>query len=145
MSAENVALIRSMHPGPEFDLAPLVGDDQASDWWRDLLEHVFDPAVAGTMRLPNTEPVSYSGLVAMRDAWRDWLKHWASYRDEIEDVLDNGDQVVVLHRSHVRTEFGGAEVVHESAAIWTVCNGLVTSVDFNVPREQALSAVGGAQ
>jgi len=134
-----------MHLGPDFDLAPLVNDDQASDWWRDLLEHSFDPSVKGTMRLPRIAPVSYSGLIGMRDAWRAWLKHWASYRDEIEDVIDDGDRVVVLHRYHARPGSGEPEITHRSATVWTVRDGRVAGVDFNIPREEALAAAGLAE
>ena len=144
MSAENVELVRSMHPGPDFDLAPLINDDHASDWWREMIGHRFDSAVRATMRLPGTETSSYSGLDGLRDAWLAWMEHWKSYHDEIEDAIDDGERVIVVHRCHGRTHAGAPEVSHRSATIWTLRDGRVAAVDFNVPYEEALSGVGVA-
>src|SRR5271155_5187446 len=126
-----------MHPGPDFDLAPLINDDDASSWWRDALAHLFDPAVQATMRLPDIAPATYSGLDGLRDAWRDWLKLGASYRDEIEEVIDDGERVVVVHRCHGRPTPGALEITRTSATVWTVRDGRVVSVDFNVPCAEA--------
>jgi ketosteroid isomerase-like protein len=131
-----------MHPGPDFDLAPLVKDDEACAWWRDMLAHLFDPYVRATMRLPEMAPAIYSGMDGLRDAWRDWLEHWVSYHDEIEDVIDGGERVVVVHRCQGRLGPGAPDVTHRSATVWTVRDGLIVSVDFNVPHAEALTAVG---
>jgi len=141
LSAENVELVRSLHPGPDFDLAPLVNDDQASDFWREVLSHLFESSVRATMRLPGMAPTTYSGLDGLRDAWRDWLKHWTSYHDEIEDVIDGGERVVVVHRCRGRPRPGAPEVTRRSATVWTVRDGRIASVDFNVPCTEALTSV----
>jgi ketosteroid isomerase-like protein len=139
--AENVELVRSMHPGPGFDLAPLINDDQATDWWSELLAQRFDSAVRGTMRLPGLEPQSYLGLEGLRDAWRAWLEHWKSYHDEIEEVIDGGERVVVVHLCRGRPAAGEPEVAHRSATVWTIREGRVALVDFNVPCSEALIGV----
>jgi ketosteroid isomerase-like protein len=144
MSAENVELVRSMHPGPASDLAPLVGDEEVSDSWRESLEHLFDESVQGVMRRPDMPPASYSGLAGLRTAWLEWLEHWRSYRDEIEDVIDRGERVVVIHRSHGELKSGAAEVTRRSATIWTVRDGRVTKVEFNVPYAEAVGSDGPA-
>jgi len=127
-----------MHPGPGFDLAAVVNDDQAVSWWRDVLSDRFDPAVKGTMRFPGMAPVTYTGMDGLRDAWRDWLRHWASYRDEIEDVIDGGERVAVLHACYGRTSPGAPEITVRTATVWTLQDGRIVSVDFNVPYEEAL-------
>jgi SnoaL-like domain len=142
LSAENVELVRSMHPGPDVDLVSVINDDDAVGKWRDALGHLFDPAVQGTIRLPGMAPVTYSGLDGLRTAWRDWLKHWASYRVEIEEVLDGGERVVVVQRCHGRPRAGFPEVTHRLATVWTVRDRHVVSVDFNVPYAEALTSVG---
>jgi len=141
LSAENVELVRSMHPGSGFDLAPAVNDDETTDWWRDRLADVFDPSVRGTMRLPGQAPVTYSGLEGLRDAWREWLKDWASYHDEIEDMIDDGERVVVLHCCTGQPAPGEPEITRRSATVWTVRGGRVVGVDFNIPYGEALAAV----
>lgn len=142
MSAENVELIRSMHPGPDVDLAPLVNDDDAAGRLRDALEHLFEPSVQGTIRLPGMAPVTYSGLDGLREAWRDWLRHWASYRDEIEDVIDGGERVVVVHRSYGRPKPGAPEIMRRRATVWTVRDRRIARVEFGVPYREALGSVG---
>jgi ketosteroid isomerase-like protein len=140
LSAESVELVRSMHPGPDVDLVALVNDDVASGQWGDALAHMFDPAVRCTMRLPGMMPVTYSGLSGLRDAWRDRLRRWATYRDEIEGVIDGGDRVVVFHRHHGRPKPDAWEITKRSATVWTVRDGRIADVDFNVPHEEALAA-----
>lgn len=139
MSAENVELIRSLHVGPEVDVATLVNDDEASARLRMSLERMFDPSVTCTMRLPGMAPVSYSGLEGLRLAWRDWLKQWVSYRVEIERMLDRGEQVIVILRGHGRRDPGEPEVTRRRASVWTLHDSRVASVDFNVPYNEALA------
>jgi hypothetical protein len=144
LSAENVELVRSMHPGAGVDLAPLVNDDGESGRLRAALAHLFDPSVQGTIRLPGMAPVMYTGLDGLREAWKDWLAHWASYRSEIEDVIDAGERVVVVHRCSSRPRPGAAEITHRRTTVWTLRDRRVTRVDFNVPYAEALAATGVA-
>ena len=94
------------------------------------------------MRLPGMAPVTYSGLGGLRDAWHDRLRRWATYRDEIEAVIDGGERVVVLHRHRGQPKPGAGEITRRSATLWTVRDGRVASVDFNLPPAEALSAIG---
>jgi hypothetical protein len=142
LSAENVALVRTIHPGPDFDLTLLVNDDRACGRWRDAHGHLFDPSIQSTMRLPGMGPVSYSGLSGLRDAWRDRLRRWASYRDEIGDAIDGGARVVVLHRHRGRPKPEADEITQRSATVWTVRDGRIASADFNVPCAEALARIG---
>jgi hypothetical protein len=132
-----------MHPGPDFDLAPVLSDDAACESWREALGDRFDPSVQGTIRIPGAAPAIYSGMDGLRQAWLEWLGHWRSYRDEIEDVIDGGEErVVVIHRSHGQLQPGDTQVTRRSATVWTVRDGRVASVEFNVPYDEALSSVG---
>jgi len=142
VSAENVELVRSLQLGPEVDVVSFVSVGDPPDERQGALERLFDPAVECTMRLPGMAPVAYLGLEGLRDAWRDWLKHWASYRVETEDVIDGGERVVVVHRSRGRPGSDAAEVTRRRATIWTLRDNLVTSVHFNVPYAEALAAIG---
>lgn len=133
-----------MHPGPDVDFAPLINDDDAAGRWRKTLERLFHPSVRGTMRLPGMAPVTYAGLDGLRAAWQDWLRHWSSYRDEIEDVIDDGERVVVLHRYRARPRPGAPEITRRHATVWTMRESRVASVDFNVPYDEALAHLGPA-
>jgi ketosteroid isomerase-like protein len=143
MSAENVALVRLLLPPPDVDVKALVTDDEASRRSREAIEHHYDPAVLCTMRFPGMGPVTYpGGIDGMREAWKDWLKSWASYRVEIDDVIDGGDCVLVVHRGSGVHSQSSEQVTRRRATIWTIRNGLVARVDFNIPYDEALIEAG---
>ncbi|HMD52650.1 MAG TPA: nuclear transport factor 2 family protein [Solirubrobacteraceae bacterium] len=143
MSAENVELIRSMLPRPDVDLAAIARDEEASARWKREVARAHDPRVRCTMQQPGQEPVSYDrGLDGLHAALRDWLRSWESLHLEIEDVIDGGDRVLVVHRSRGRLEGDGAEVARRRASVWTVREHRVVRVDFGVPYDEPLAAVG---
>jgi len=143
MSAENVALVRSLLPGPDVDVKALVNDDEAALRNRQEIEHLYDPAVQCTMRFPGMAPVTYpGGIEGVRNAWKDWLKSWDSYKVEIDDVIDGGERVLVVHRGSGMHSQGTEQVMRRRATVWTIRNGLVTRVDFNVPYDEALIEAG---
>jgi len=133
-----------MHPGADVDLAAVINDDEAVGRLRDALGHVFDPSVRATFRLPGLKPVTYVGLDGLCLAWRDWFRHWETYTDEIEDVIDGGERVVVLHRYRAQPHPGAPETTRRSATVWSIEDGRVLKVDFNMSPTAALAAVGAA-
>ncbi len=142
MSAENVELIRSVYPDPEIDVAALITDDDASDRWLEAVAPLFDPVLQGTIRLPGLAvPVAFRELQGLRDVWRGWLTRWASFRVEIEDVIDGGCRIVTFHRGHGWHGPHESERTLKRRVIWTVCDGRIVRVDFNVPHAEALAAV----
>jgi ketosteroid isomerase-like protein len=142
VSAENVELVRSLQLAPDVDVASLVKDDEASERLSDVLAPLFDPSVECTMRFPGMARVTYSGLDGLREAWRDWLRYWATYRFEVEDVVDGGERVVVVLRGHGRREPGRPETTLRRATVWRLRDRRVVRVDFNVPYPEALAAAG---
>jgi SnoaL-like domain len=142
MSQENVDLVRPLQPRPDTDLIELVTDDDKARRWRETNESLFDPGIQILFHYPGMAPVTFLDITGLRTAWKNWLTRWASYRVEIEDLVDAGDQVVVLHSDYARPEGGADEVVRRSGAVWTVRGGLVTRVEFFQRRAEALKAVG---
>ena len=143
MSQQNVELVKSLQPGGETDLVPLFRDERSSaalleslaPFFHDEVEIVAPTFVAG-------EGVRFVGLQGLRDGWRDWLEPWESYRVEVEDVIDAGDDAVVLVRDYGRRAGMDAEVMVASGAVWTVRDGKVSRVAFYLNRGEALEAVG---
>ena len=143
MSAEDVELVRALQPAPGFDVAAALADEASTARWLAEVESYCDPAVRGTMRFRGMSAVTYAGgLEGLAEAWRDWLRSWSSYCFEMEDVLDGGDRVVVVKLGRGRPRPGAPETVLRRASIWTVRDGLITQVDFNVPYGEAMSTVG---
>lgn len=142
MSAENVALITSLRLDPAEEVTEVVNDEDAALRVREAIGAAFDPSVECTMEFPGEMRVAYArGLDGVREAWKDWLKHWASVHAEVEEVHDGGDQVIVVHRLRGQRRAGGPEETLRRATVWTVRNQRVVHVDFNVIPEQAVAAL----
>jgi ketosteroid isomerase-like protein len=143
MSQENVELVRGLQPSPDTDLVALFRDDATaavlmeavSPFFHEDFEIVAPTFVAG-------EGVRFVGLEGFRAGWLDWLEPWESYRVEVEDVVDAGDDALVLVRDYGRRAGSTGEVSVVGGAVWTVREGRVARVAFYLKRSEALEAVG---
>jgi ketosteroid isomerase-like protein len=143
MSQENVEIVRNIQPSPKTDLVVLFRDEATvtalaqtvAPLFHDDFEAVFPDWAPG-------ERIRFAGLEGLRAAWLDWLDPWESYRTEIEDVIDAGDDVVVLVRDYGRRSGMTAEVEVVGASVWTLREGKITRAAFYPDRREALEAVG---
>ena len=143
MSQENVELVRGLQPSADTDLVAAFRDDATaaavmetlSPFFHEDVEIVAPTFVAG-------EGVRLVGLEGLRAGWLDWLEPWESYRVEVEDVIDAGDDAVVLVRDFGRRAGMTVEVSVVGGAVWTVRDGRVARVAFYLNRSEALKAVG---
>ena len=143
MSQENVELVRGLQPSRDTDLVATFRDDATaaavmetlSPFFHEDVEIVAPSFVAG-------EGVRFVGLEGLRAGWLDWLEPWESYRVEVEDVIDAGDDAVVLVRDFGRRAGMTAEVSVVGGAVWTLRDGRVARVAFYLNRGEALKAVG---
>jgi ketosteroid isomerase-like protein len=74
--------------------------------------------------------------------WLEWLTPWQSYRSELEEVIDLGDDVLALVRDFGRRAEETGEVAIASAAVWTMRDGKVVQITFYADRSTALEAMG---
>jgi ketosteroid isomerase-like protein len=143
MSEENVELVRRLQPRGDTDLVAAFRDEATaaavmetlSPFFHEDVEIVAPAFVAG-------EGVRFVGLDCLRAAWLDWLEPWEGYRVEVEDVIDAGDDVVVLVRDFGRRAGMTVEASVVGGAVWTVRDGRVARVAFYLNRSEALRAVG---
>ncbi len=142
MSAENVALVRGLLPGPGTDLIALYRDDDAFAAWADAVAPVFSADFGGAGNIGALNESTRHGLEGLREGWLDWLAPWVTYRTEIEELVDLGELVLVLVRDFARREPEMPEVELVSGAVWTVRDGKVAWVEFFPDRDSALKAVG---
>ena len=145
MSQENVELIRSALPRPGTDLIAMFNDDRDSG---ELMQmgRVLDPDFVSVKHFPGAEPDVAHGLHGLRAGWLDWLAPWASYRAEIEELIDLDDRVVSVLCDYARSEPDAPEVALKSAAVWTVREGRIVRAEFYTGgRDEALKAVGLAE
>jgi ketosteroid isomerase-like protein len=127
MSQENVEIVRRAIAYEYYG----VGD-------RAEAEAIFDPKVV----LNPMDEAPSSGFDAMRAD----IERWASAFDEldvtIEEILDAGDQVIVVAHHQGRGRASGAEVDTRFYEVYTLREGKVSRVDEFTERAQALEAAG---
>jgi ketosteroid isomerase-like protein len=146
MSHANVELVRSLLPGPDTDMVALFNDDSASGELMHAWAPLLDPDFVAVKHFPGAEPETAQGLHGLRAGWLDWLAPWASYRTEIEEMLDLGDRVVAVICDYGRREPHAPEIALKSAVVWTVGAGRIVRAEFYTGgRSEALAAVGLAE
>src|SRR5438445_703407 len=138
VSDENVELIRSIQPGPEADLVALFADAGVARQ-SDMLRPLLDPGFECAMHLfPGAPPTVYSGLDGLRACWRDWVAPWASYRTEIERLIDLGERAVTVVRDYGRREQSTAEVEMRAVAV-----DEVVLADGAIDADRVVGDMGG--
>jgi ketosteroid isomerase-like protein len=84
-----------------------------------------------------------------RDAMRDDIQRWASVFEElrvtVEEIIDAGDQVVVVAHHKGRGQASGVEVDTRFYEVYTLREGKVSRVDEFTEMAEALEAVGLAE
>jgi ketosteroid isomerase-like protein len=131
MSSENVELIRRVYEGWAS------GDASTLELLDADIEVRPDPGSAW----PGIEPV-YHGRDGVNRYLASIYAAFAEYRAEAEDMLDAGDQVVVLAIERARGKSSGAPVeIRHTAHVWTVASGRAVRLDVNWDRQRALASV----
>ena len=142
MSAENVALVSGLLPGPCVDIARLYRDDDAFAAWTEVVAPTFSADFGGVGNFGALNESTRHGLRGLREGWLDWLSPWVTYRTEIEELVDLGERVLVLVRDFARREQEMPEVELVSGAVWTVRDGKVAWSSSSPARASALNAAG---
>jgi ketosteroid isomerase-like protein len=141
MSRENVEIVRRIQPGPEVDLVAVFREDSAFEAFVEAVQPLFHPDFEVVI-VSSLQSDRHAGLRGLRAAWLDWLEGWDSYRVEVEELLDAGDDVVVLVRDYARRAEMETEVAQRGASIWTVREGTIARAAFYPTRMEALEAAG---
>jgi ketosteroid isomerase-like protein len=127
MSQENVEIVRRAF-AYEIDG---VGD-------RAEAEAIFDPQVVMN---PSDEKPSY-GFEAMRSDYVRWASAFEGLSVTIEEIIDAGDQAVVVAHHRGRGRASGVDVDTRFYEVYTLREGKVCRVDEYTERAEALEAAG---
>ena len=82
------------------------------------------------------------GREAVGDRARTWAGTFSEYSFELEEVVDAGEQVVVVYRDRGRGQTSGVEVKHRWGLLVSVDGGRITRTVFYPSPEDALEAAG---
>jgi ketosteroid isomerase-like protein len=129
MSQEKVEIVRAIHQ------AWARGESPATLGLLDPdIEYVNPPGAV--------EPGTRRGIAAYEDAMRSMLEAFEDVRIEVREIIDAGDQVVVLATYTARGRSSGAERQNEDGYVWTVRDGKATSFAWFHSQGDALEAAG---
>jgi len=141
VSEANVELLSGLIP-PGVDQVELFGDDELWARWAQDKGRVFHPDFQSSIMLLGGEHTRSGGADAFRAFYLDWLAPWATYRTESEDLVDCGDQVLVILRDCGRLQDATHEVKRINAAVVTVRDGQAIRQRAYLDPTEALKDVG---
>ena len=142
MSREDVELVRRVYDAKGPFWLPLATREEGALLDRFFTE-LYDEQIE--IRMPPDYPEGAQLLVGRRgmaDVIGQLRDSWTSWRFEAERFIDAGNCVVVLIRVIAEGGHSGLAAVQETAHVWTVDNGRLTSIQIYRDRAQALEATG---
>lgn len=131
MASANLDLVRSIYENWER------GDFHSADWAHPDIEYVHAGGPA---------PGVWTGVPAMAQAFRDWLRAWNNYRVEAHEFRELDDErVLTLIRLSGRGKTSGLDLEQiwaTSANLFHVRDGKVTRLVLYLDRDRALADLG---
>jgi uncharacterized protein len=127
MSQENVEIVRRAFAYEYYG----VGD-------RADAEAIFAPDVV----LNPIDDSPSHGPDEMRNDWERWASAFDDLTVTVEEIIDAGDQVVVVAHHHGRGQASGVKVDARFYEVYTLREGKVSRVDEYTERDEALEAAG---
>ena len=127
MSEENVEVVRKAIAYEYYG----VGD-------RAEAEAIFDPQVV----LNPIDEAASSGFDAMRADYERWASAFEEFRVTFEEIIDAGDQVVVVAHHQGRGRASRVNVDTRFYEVYSLHEGKVSRVDEFNERAEALEAAG---
>jgi ketosteroid isomerase-like protein len=145
MSAENMRVVSRIQDALGMEDVVTALDDETRDRrvrevFAELAEPDFEVTMVGPDYLPRA--AEGTGPDGFNAVWADWASAFASFRIEVEDMIDAGDRVVSLVRLVARTRTGDVPIEETGAAVWTMRNGKLARAEFHLDRELALRSAG---
>jgi ketosteroid isomerase-like protein len=126
--SENIDLVRSIYADWER------GDYGSVEWAHPEIECVI---VGGP------EPGSWTGVVGMREGFRDFVSAWEGYRSTPNEFRElDGERVLVLLRTTARGKRSGVEIGQTRASLFHIRRGKVTRLLHYWDRDRALADLG---
>jgi ketosteroid isomerase-like protein len=136
MSRENVSIVRRLYDA-------VAGRDSAAvlaiyhpdlEW-----DHTHNEAVIGLMG----GQAVYHGHDGLRQWSREWYEAWEHVEADLEELIDAGDNVVVVLTYRGRGRVSGIDVEFKAmAGVFTLADGRVLRAVWFRTRAEALEAAG---
>ena len=110
-----------------------------------FVERFFDSDVAweGMDGAPDRGP--FHGRAEVLEHLRSWVQTLDAFRSEPEEIIDAGERIVIVHRSHGILRGSNADVDLRFASVSEISDGRIISHKQYRRRAEALEAAGLAQ
>ncbi len=82
------------------------------------------------------------GREALRETVAAWVTTWDDYSEQVEEIRDFGDTVCVIATQRGRGKGSGVEIENRWGQLYTVEDGLITSIAMYENPARALEAAG---
>jgi ketosteroid isomerase-like protein len=131
MASPNLDLVRSIYAAWER------GDFGSAEWAEPDIEYVH---------ADGPSPGTWTGLVAMREGFRDWADAWEEYRVTAEEFRElDEERVLVLNDSGGRGKASGLELAGmqaKGATLFLLRGDKIASIVAYWDRQNALADLG---
>jgi ketosteroid isomerase-like protein len=129
MSRQNVEIVRSIYEASNRRDWDAAFRDQSPD-----VEYTTPPRgpTAGT----------YRGREEIQGFYEEMSTAFEAWTTEPEELIESGDQVVVVVKVRMRPRGSSAEIEVRNGNVWTIRDGMVISMRMFAKPEEALKAAG---
>jgi len=105
---------------------------------------LLDPDMVWDMsHVPLPDAAIFTGRLGLLKFLDAWTESFASEHIDAEEILDLGDQVLVMVRHSGQGKVSGIEIDQRFAMLWTLLDGRATRMDMYLTRDEALEAATG--
>ena len=104
-----------------------------------LLRERLDPSFEFHPLAPGNVRRGFSGI---QEFFEDMQEVWEEYTQEVEEMIDAGDEVVVVLRIRARATGSGVPVAQRSFWVWSFRGGKAVRATSFESRIEALEAAG---
>jgi uncharacterized protein len=129
MSRENVEIVRSIYEA-----------FNRRDW--DAAFSATAPDVEFTTPPVGLNAGTYRGREELQGFWEQMSTAFEAWTTEPEELIESGDQVVVVVKARMRPRGSSAEFERRNGNLWTIQDGMVVSMRVFAKPEEALHAAG---
>ncbi len=102
----------------------------------DSLNEISSDEISGAMTADSSFTTEFQGREGLQATWADWLETFKRVRLELEEVYENGENVVTFVNQTGTTRHG-VDVEQPSAAVWKFRRGKLVRIEFHLDRDFA--------
>ena len=143
----DLELVRRFYALSGVDLVPLLSAEGGEAAVKSTLAHFLHPEFEFDYEGGKGALAEFSGTFrgpdALIEGWREWLRPWATYFIELEELerLDE-ERILALIRVRARLRDGGDEMTFPVGAIWTMRDGKARRISQYQDRDKLRKDAG---